>query len=202
MSLFEDLLRAYTEVVADRKKIEQKLWHQFGLRGAVFVLDMADFSLITQKRGIVYYLSLIQQMQIVARPIIERFSGHIVKFEADNCFAYFYHPYDAIKAGITINRELTKVNQTNRNDLNIKVSCGIDYGDFLSIDGNDFFGQPVNRASKLGEDLARPGEILITEEALEIVKEDTLIHTKLVNYKLSGKNFYAFRIAYDNGMTF
>lgn len=197
MSLFEDLLRSYAKAVADRKKIEQRLWHEFGIRGAVFVLDMADFSLITQKRGIVYYLSLIQQMQLVARPIIERFSGHIVKFEADNCFAYFHHPCDAIKAGIKVNRALTEVNQDNLNELNIMVSCGIDFGDFLFIDGKDFFGHPVNRASKLGEDLARPGEILITEEAFELVKKDTTIQTEPVNCKLSDINFNACRIVYS-----
>ena len=37
----------------------------------------------------------------------------------------------------------------------------------LLIDGVDFFGDPVNTASKLGEDLAIKAETLVTQRAIE-----------------------------------
>ena len=197
MSHFDDLLLTYTGNIAERTMIEQRIWREFGIRGAVFVLDMANFSLITQSQGIVYYLSLIQRMQIIVRPIIERLSGHLVKFEADNCFAYFHHPCDAVNAGISINQKITEANQNTPDEFDIMVSCGIDFGDFLLIYGKDFFGYPVNRASKLGEDLAQPGEILITKETLEMVNRDRAIQTELINCKHSGINFNIYRIVYD-----
>ena len=43
---------------------------------------------------------------------------------------------------------------------------GIDHGELLLVGDSDFFGDPVNTASKLGEDLAVTGETLITERAL------------------------------------
>ena len=44
---------------------------------------------------------------------------------------------------------------------------GIDYGRVLLIDDMDFYGDPVNTASKLGEDLAVRAETLVTKRALE-----------------------------------
>ena len=40
-------------------------------------------------------------------------------------------------------------------DLDIYISCGIDYGRILLVDDKDCFGDAVNRASKLGEDVRR-----------------------------------------------
>lgn len=196
MSHFEDLLLAYTHVGADRNQIERSLWREFGVRGAVFVLDMSDFSLITQDKGIVYYLGMIQRMKKVVAPLIKRFSGHIVKFEADNCFAYFSEVSDAIKAGVSINLTVDQENQKYTDEYDIHVSCGIDFGNFLLINGNDFFGHPVNRASKLGEDLAEKGEILITQEACNEVEQYQTIKTESVNFSLSHITINAYRILY------
>src|SRR5256886_5385868 len=40
---------------------------------------------------------------------------------------------------------------------------GIGYGEILVIENEDIFGSEVNLASKLGEDLAQRGEILLTD---------------------------------------
>ena len=45
-----------------------------------------------------------------------------------------------------------------------RFSYGIGCGDVIEVDG-DVFGLEVNMASKLGEDLARPGEALLTPAA-------------------------------------
>ena len=129
-------------------------------------------------------------------PLIKRFSGHIVKFEADNCFAYFSHVYDAIKAGANIKLAVDQENQKHSDEYDIYVSCGIDYGDFLLINDSDFFGHPVNRASKLGEDLAEKSEILITQEAYNEVKQYVEIKTESVNFTLSQITINAHRILY------
>ena len=49
----------------------------------------------------------------------------------------------------------------------IYLSVGIDYGRVLLIGEIDFYGDPVNTASKLGEDLAIRDETLVTERAIE-----------------------------------
>jgi adenylate cyclase len=148
--------------MAEGKTIKERIWHEFGATGAILVLDMSNFSRITQSHGIVFYLSMIQRMRSIVLPIIESFSGHVVKFEADNCFAYFYRVHNAIKAVVVINLIFLTQNHNPSHESDIIASCGIDFGTFLLIESMDFLGQTVNNACKLGEDLARAGEILIT----------------------------------------
>jgi class 3 adenylate cyclase len=51
-----------------------------------------------------------------------------------------------------------------RNDT-VSLSIGIDHGPILDLDGEDFYGDAVNIASKLGEDLADAGDQLVTRTA-------------------------------------
>jgi hypothetical protein len=46
----------------------------------------------------------------------------------------------------------------------LAFSFGIGFGEVLDL-GHDLLGLEVNLASKLGEDTARPGEILLTPDA-------------------------------------
>lgn len=198
-SRFDDLLSAYTTAKSEKERhiTEQRLWQEFGVKGAVFVLDMSGFSSITQRLGIVHYLSMIQSMQNIVKPIItERYAGEIIKFEADNCFAYFSEVIHAIRAGIEINRATGAANRTNPKELDIMLSCGIDYGDFLMISGMDLFGDPVNKACKLGEDISKPGEILVTTTAMERVDKAESFGCEAVYCTLSGIALEANRIVY------
>ena len=54
----------------------------------------------------------------------------------------------------------------------ITIAIGIDHGDLLLIDEADFFGDPVNTACKLGEDVAAEGETLVTARAFELCTRD------------------------------
>ena len=71
-------------------------------------------------------------------------------------------------------------------ELDIRVACGIDFGSILVVPGVDFFGNAVNRASKLGEDLAAAGEILITREAMATLPSDHTIEHSQRQYDTSG----------------
>jgi class 3 adenylate cyclase len=45
----------------------------------------------------------------------------------------------------------------------ILLGVGLGFGDMLQIGEEDVFGAEVNAASKLGEDIAKGGDILVTE---------------------------------------
>ena len=90
--------------------------------------------------------------------------------EADNCFAMFPTVDDAIACAFALNAAFDAANDATPDELDIRVAIGIDHGSILLVDGNDFFGHPVNRASKLGEDLARPGEVLVAELMLDAAR--------------------------------
>ena len=70
-----------------------------------------------------------------------------------------------MQAAISLNHAFDEINVYTADQFDIRVAIGIDHGDVLLIGGPDYFGDTVNTASKLGEDQARPGEILITERA-------------------------------------
>lgn len=164
---FHDLLLAHSQEAdaTARAALEATLWGEFGCERAVLVLDMTGFTGLTQRFGIVHYLSMVRRMQQTAEPIVGGYAGTLVKFEADNCYAMFPDVEEAIAAAIDLHRAFVAANEATPDELDIRISCGIDHGRILVVPDRDFFGNPVNRACKLGEDLARSGEVLVTTEA-------------------------------------
>jgi len=197
---FRQLLLNFSqsEVLDERRTIEGKLWDEFGEEYAVFVLDMTGFSLLTRKYGIVHYLSMVQRMQLTTEPIVKSYGGFMIKYEADNCFAVFPDPLAAVNAAIAMQHAFAASNILTSEDLDIHISCGIDYGKILVIGQEDCFGDPVNCASKMGEDLASAGEILVTREAMLMIPADAGIKAREMNVSISGISIPAFMIEYRN----
>jgi class 3 adenylate cyclase len=195
---FEQLLLKYAEndTEAGRERIKEQLWRRFGVHKAVFVMDMSGFSRLTQVYGIVHYLSMVRRMQLVTEPIINQHAGQVVKFEADNCFAAFENAYDAARAAIALNIAFSTMNIFTDDQFDIRVSIGIDDGDVLMIGGPDYFGNAVNCASKLGEDVAAPGEILITEHAFQQIPAQAGIQGKPLVISVSGVELNALSIVF------
>jgi adenylate cyclase len=190
-----------SELIEERQKIEQSLWDEFGTEYAVFVLDMSGFSLLTRKYGIVHYLSMVRRMQMTTEPIVKSYGGFMIKYEADNCFAVFPDPLSAVNAAIAMQHAFRAENLLTSADLDIHISCGIDYGKILMIGHEDCFGDPVNRASKMGEDLAVAGEILITKEAMQMIPANAGIKAREMNVSISGITIPAYLIEYRNEET-
>jgi len=195
---FQELLLNYSQAedLELRKRIEAELWDGYGMESAVFVLDMSGFSLLTRKYGIVHYLSMVKRMQRTTEPIIHSFNGTVLKYEADNCFALFPTPLLAVNAAVAMQHAFHASNLMTSDDLDIYISCGIDYGRILVVDEKDCFGDAVNRASKLGEDVASAGEVLVTIEAMDKVPVEAQIKSKSMSLSISGINIQAFAVEY------
>jgi adenylate cyclase len=192
------LLYSQTESSEERYSIESTLWGDYGAEYAVFVLDMSGFSMLTRKYGIVHYLSMVRRMQLTTEPIVKSYGGFMIKYEADNCFAVFPDPLSAVNAAIAMQHAFSASNLLTTDDLDIHISCGIDFGKILIIGHEDCFGDPVNRASKIGEDLAAAGEILITREAMKMIPEEAGIKAHEMSVSISGITIPAFMIEYRN----
>ena len=196
---FQGLLLSFSqsELTDERHQIEQALWDEYGAEYAVFVLDMSGFSLLTRKYGIVHYLSMVKRMQQTTEPIVKSYGGIMIKYEADNCFAVFPDPLAAVHAAIAMQHAFRAANRITADDLDIQISCGIDYGKILIVGHEDCFGDPVNRASKMGEDLANSGEVLITKEAMQMIPPDAGIRARELNVSISGITIPAYLIEYE-----
>ena len=197
---FHEMLLSFSqsEMIEERQNIEHSLWDEFGAEYAVFVLDMSGFSLLTRKYGIVHYLSMVRRMQMTTEPIVKSYGGFMIKYEADNCFAVFPDPLAAVNAAIAMQHAFRAENLLTSEDLDIHISCGIDYGKILIVGHEDCFGDPVNRASKMGEDLAVAGEILITKEAMQMIPATAGIKAREMNVSISGITIPAYLIEYRN----
>lgn len=194
---FENLLFKYSSETDKtiRKQLEKTIWQEYGQEVAVFVLDMSGFSLLSQRFGIVHYLSMVKRMQLTVGPVIKQFKGTIIKFEADNCFAIFEHPQHAIDASLAISDALLEENRKTPDEFDIRIACGIDFGQILVVGDHDFFGNAVNRASKLGEDLANAGELLITDLAFNMVDRPEQYQTSEMDLSISGIEMTAHSIS-------
>lgn len=195
---FQDLLLGFSQQVdpKERKKIEDEIWNEYGTENTVLVLDMFGFSLLTRKYGIIHYLSMIRRMQLTVEPIITGHGGWVVKFEADNCFALLPDPLSAARAAISIQHALNAANILTDEELDVHVAIGIDYGKILIINNEDIFGDAVNRACKLGEDVGHAGEILMTSQAMELIPKEAEINGKAMEVSISGMTIPAYSILY------
>ena len=195
---FQDTLLRFSqaEETEVRQQVETELWREFGAEYAVFVLDMSGFSLLTRKYGIVHYLSMVKRMQLTTEPIVKSYGGSMIKYDADNCFAVFPEPLSAVNAGIAMQHAFEASNLLTSDDLDIYIAIGIDYGKLLIIGNEDCFGDPVNRASKMGEDIAAGGEILITKDAMEMIPKEAGIKAREMSVSISGIDISAFSIEY------
>lgn len=193
-----DCLLEYSQAddVETRVRVEKEIWRQYGVERSVLVLDMSGFSLLTRCHGVVHYLSMVRRMHETVRPIIHGFGGSVVKFEADNAFAIFPGPDEAVRAAIAINEAAETENAKYAAEFGIRLSGGIDHGRILLIEGQDFFGDPVNVASKLGEDLAKPGEILVSKKAIDLLPAEIKLGGRMVEFSVAGLQLDALSIDY------
>lgn len=166
---FDNLIARFSNSTRadEQETIRQGIWERFGTSGAVFISDMANFSSTSRNKGICHFLKLIHRARAIIAPLIVEHGGTVLKSEADNCYAFFEDVGDAIRASYEINAEMFRQNQAHELSDHIYLSVGIDHGRLLLVGDQDFFGDPVNTASKLGEDLAGISETLITARALE-----------------------------------
>lgn len=170
----DTLLDELLERPYDRAAIEQRIEATFVEEQAVMVLDMSGFSRTTQAHGIVSCLLMIHQMRMLAAGPVEQHGGKLVKAEADNLFALFDAVGGAVAASRDITRSLAAANLVLPKELELYVAIGIGYGGILNVGDEDLWGSEVNLASRLGEDVAQLGDILLTEAARTQLEDDAL----------------------------
>ena len=166
---FDQLVAKFADEPDPNKaeSIREGIWERFGTEGAVFISDMASFSSTSRKIGVLHFLKMIHRARQIIAPVIEANNGTLLKCDADNCYAFFEKTDDAIRASFDVNRALFKANDAFGIGEQIYLSVGIDFGRVLLAGDIDFYGDPVNTASKLGEDLAVREEVLVTRRAID-----------------------------------
>ena len=185
------LLDARNEHPESLAEIDGEIWRRFGHTRAVLVLDMCGFSRLTMRYGITHFLAMIRRLQTLVRPVIAEGGGRLVKTEADNVFATFDDVPPALATARAIQRSLDAANTYLPEDWDLHAGIGIGYGPILLIGDQDLFGSEMNVASKLGEDVAARGEILLSSAARERVASE--FDATEIAVELSGLTLRAYR---------
>ena len=180
----------------ERPAVERRICEAFETDRAVLALDMSAYSFSVRRGGVLPHLCRIRRMQSVCSPLIVRHRGQVVRQIADNILAVFKTSAEAIQAAIAINEAVASKHGSLEDDRLCPVAIGIDCGKLLLVPEYDCFGDAVNIAFKLGEDVARAGEILITENARAQAGDAGAFPLEELQISVSGLEVHAYKVVY------
>jgi len=166
-TVYRDLLALQAGQLSEADFRERHLWTR-----AILVLDMTDFTTAAISAGDLSTLLRILDAQKVCVPVLEDHGAELIHCFADDIFAVFANPTAALDAALEVQRRIALFNGSELASSRPTELCvGIGFGDVLRIGPDRAQGAEMNKASKLGEDIARGREILLTEQAFDAVRE-------------------------------
>ena len=159
--VYQDFLAIQRGELSERAFREKYSW-----RRAILSLDMTDFTSSAMRGGELDSLLRIFDAQKVCVPALKSFDAELIRCFADDIVALFDDPMAALDAAFEIHRRIRLFNDSPLSRENATECCiGLGYGDVLAIGPNLSQGTEMVQASKLGEDIARANEVLLTENA-------------------------------------
>jgi class 3 adenylate cyclase len=159
----EKLISLRLETTGDRSAVDRRIWDLFGEEWCIMATDLAGFSRNVAEFGIIHFLQTIHESERILVPIIENHDGILLKVEGDSFLVIFRNVRKALNAAVEMQRTAQAYNVERRPEEHVLLCVGLGFGHVLRIGDADVFGAEVNAASKLGEDIARAHEILVTK---------------------------------------
>jgi class 3 adenylate cyclase len=188
------LLQERIEHPEREREIDTLIHQTFDHDCAILVLDLSGFSRLTIRHGIIHFLAMVHRMSAIADPLVTHHKGRVIKQEADNLFAVFSDVAMAVNAAVDILKGFAAVNTGLPDEKDLHASIGIGYGTTLVIGDSDLYGSEMNLASKLGEDLARQNEILLTQEAFQQLAHSSAHSWEPLSFSISGLELIAYAV--------
>jgi adenylate cyclase len=191
----EKLIEERLQPGTDKSQIDQRIWDLFGETWAVMFTDLSGFSRKVAEFGIIHFLQVIFESQRLLVPCIDQHDGILLKMEGDSMLVIFRSVAKALDCAVTMQRVLESYNEQRPEAERILLCVGIGYGPVLRIGDTDVFGAEVNAASKLGEDIARAREILVTGSVKDGLPDAPKVDFEIIDEIPPGARS-AFRVRY------
>lgn len=147
---------------ADVDAIDARIWELFGEEWAVVFTDLEGFSRKTHEFGILHFLQVIFKSKKLLYPVVIANDGLILKSSGDSLMLLFRTARRALGCAIAMQRTAQLASARMVAEDKVVLSVGIGFGRVLRVGDHDVWGREVNAASKLGEDTAKPNDILVT----------------------------------------
>jgi class 3 adenylate cyclase len=189
--LFERL-RGRTKANADAmdREIENECVHET----TVMMCDSSGFTRRTHEYGILHFLAVMTDVYDRVEPIVKKHGGETISRGADNLLAIFDDPVKGVDAAVKMQRMLGKFNEGKTDRDQFQLCMGFHFGKILrAADG--IFGDKVNIAAKIGEDLAAADEILVTGDVAKRLPA-RIKRSYSRSVELGGKTFELHRVKY------
>jgi adenylate cyclase len=190
----QELLKEYNEYPERRQELDTRIHDEFCKAVAIVVIDSCGFSQSVRQHGIVNYLASLERLARVVSPIVHAHGGRVLRVEADNIFALFEDTPTAIRCSVEVQRNVEIANEPLPAASEIYVAIGIGYGRLLLVGDDDAYGDEMNVACKLGEDLAKQGEILLTAVAHDAVGSSEEWQFEDSSAPISGLDLKAYKL--------
>lgn len=157
------LIEARTSTTANVEEIDARIWELFGEDWAIMFTDLAGFSRRTARFGIIHFLQTIFEQRRLLLPLVADAGGILVKAEADSFLILFRRADRALACARSMLRACAAFNERRVEEEQVLLCVGLGYGRILRVGDHEIWGAEVNAASKLGEDTAKTGEVLVTD---------------------------------------
>jgi len=156
-----DRLRRRTRANADDmdRKIEKLCVREV----AVMMCDSSGFTRMTHDYGILQFLAVMTQSYDALVPLVEKMGGAVISHGADNLLAVFPDAATSVDTAVAMLKLLDRRNAGKADRDQFHLCIGLHWGKVLRLKDN-IFGDKVNVAAKIGEDMASADEVLVTGE--------------------------------------
>jgi len=145
---------------------------------ALMFVDIADSTMLYERIGNATAAALTQQVLAHLRQLVEEHSGGVVKSLGDGLLAAFPACDDSVSAACAM------IDGQDRHGLRLRI--GIHHGAVIEGVG-DLYGDACNVAARV-QQIARQGEILVTQALVDGLSPDLRDRTKpLNNVAMKGK---------------
>ena len=164
--VYRDLL-ALRAGQLSRAGLDAKYLH----RKAILVLDLSGFTASCLAGREAQAFLRILDSQMVCIPVLQQHDAWLIRAFADNLVALFDDAGIALDAAFEMQRRIALFNESGLAAGDPAQCCiGVGFGYVYAIGPNLAMGDEMNRASRLGEDIAHGCEALVTENVYEALR--------------------------------
>ena len=153
----------------DVEKVDEDIKGKYMNVYSVLMFEF-DFEHIEEEAGAEAGLRLKFLALDLIRPVLLEYGGN----ELEDVLWIFEDSKKAVAATMKLKDAIAAYNSEKKKCDQIVISgYGIHTGEMIFIEGTDIhWGDPVNTSSKLGQDLAKNGDFLVTSKVHDRIKED------------------------------
>jgi class 3 adenylate cyclase len=190
--------RDMAKLLEQRDQLERAVKEKFQRVLTVMFTDLKGSTAIAEAQGDIAVRGMLKRYHDLVTEAVTTNGGTLVKTIGDGSLSHFEDALCACRAAAAVQRGMEEINISKVYKTILLARIGMHTGECL-LEKNDVFGDVVNTAARF-EGSANPGEILISEDTYDALRDKTEFYTRFDrDVTLKGKSlpFKAFIVFWD-----